>query len=339
MDLPLVSIIIPVFNSELYITRCIESITSQTYINFEVIIIDDGSTDLTPFICNNFAEYDPRIMIINKPNGGVSSARNIGLKSITGDFITFIDSDDYIKNDYLESLVNSALLQNADLVSCGCTIFNDKVTYTANSLARPQSDEKLICALFDSGMGGTVWGKLIKSNIIFQNKVFFNEQFSLREDLLFWCELSKYINSHLNIDYFGYFYYRPESNKSLSSKYDITEFDRQLLITEKIQSYLIQQQIPVSEIENLIGKDISRVFIAAIKKQIRTGNFTLNNLNVMFNNEYFEYFKIYIQIKHWKDFIFIVPIKYKLKYLTYLLLKLRYKSIFILKRNDKKNVH
>ena len=110
-----ISVIVPVYQVEKYLERCIESIIHQTYENLEIILIDDGSKDNCPAICDKYQKMDPRITVIHKENGGLSSARNAGLDIATGDLVTFVDSDDYIEKDMLEVL-NSNLKEN------GCDI-------------------------------------------------------------------------------------------------------------------------------------------------------------------------------------------------------------------------
>ena len=114
----LISVIVPVFKVEAYLAKCIDSIRNQTYSNFELILVDDGSPDGSPKICDDYAAVDDRIQVIHKNNRGLSSARNAGLDVCKGDFICFIDSDDYIKPTYLETLLTLQRKNNADLVIC-----------------------------------------------------------------------------------------------------------------------------------------------------------------------------------------------------------------------------
>lgn len=112
----LISVVVPVYNVENYLAKCINSILNQTYSNIEVILVDDGSTDSSSQICNNFAENDSRINVIHKPNGGVSSARNIGIEVATGDYICFVDSDDWLELDYFELALPILIMQKPVLL-------------------------------------------------------------------------------------------------------------------------------------------------------------------------------------------------------------------------------
>ena len=102
---PLISVIVPVYKVEQYLGRCVESLLSQTYENTEIILVDDGSTDASATMCDAFAAQDERILVIHKPNGGSSSARNAGITMAKGDYVGFCDSDDYIEQDMYESLL------------------------------------------------------------------------------------------------------------------------------------------------------------------------------------------------------------------------------------------
>ena len=106
----LVSVIVPVYNVEAYLGRCVDSILAQTYRNLEVILVDDGTKDNCDRICDDYAAGDPRIRVIHKENGGLSSARNAGIDIARGDFLEFVDSDDWIEPDAVESLLQTALV-------------------------------------------------------------------------------------------------------------------------------------------------------------------------------------------------------------------------------------
>ena len=113
-----ISIIIPIYNVEKYLERCINSIINQTYSNIEILLIDDGSTDSSPTICDNYQKKDNRIKVIHKQNGGLSDARNKGIEIATGEYLIFIDSDDYIEKNMVEVLYNDLIKNNADISIC-----------------------------------------------------------------------------------------------------------------------------------------------------------------------------------------------------------------------------
>ncbi len=115
------SIIVPVYNAEIYLDKCIASLLSQTVENFEILLVNDGSTDSSLEICNRYASKDKRIRVFSQENSGQSKARNVGLDNAVGEFITFVDSDDWVDSDYYEKLIRAAVLYNAD-VACGSII-------------------------------------------------------------------------------------------------------------------------------------------------------------------------------------------------------------------------
>ena len=124
MKNPKISVIVPIFNTAEYLHKCIYSIKNQSYKNLEIILVNDGSTDHSLDICNKFAENDKRIIIIDKENGGVSTARNTGLDIASGDYIGFVDADDYIDKDMYKVLIETSIKNNADIVECGINVIN-----------------------------------------------------------------------------------------------------------------------------------------------------------------------------------------------------------------------
>ena len=116
----MISVIVPVYKTEEYLERCVNSILNQTYKDIELIIVDDGSPDKCPAICDTFAQMDERVKVIHKVNGGVSTARNAGLEIATGDYIAFVDSDDYIELDMYEKMISKAVEYDCDVVMCDC---------------------------------------------------------------------------------------------------------------------------------------------------------------------------------------------------------------------------
>ena len=139
---PLISVIVPVYNVEDYIDECIESIISQTYSKLEIIIVNDGSKDRSREKCEKYVGLDNRIRIIDKSNGGLSSARNAGIKVATGDYLCFIDSDDYIENTMIESLLRVSQMEQADIVCCNYDNVNEKSGTISKHNIRFQGIEK-----------------------------------------------------------------------------------------------------------------------------------------------------------------------------------------------------
>lgn len=125
-DYGLISVIIPVYNSEKYLKECVDSVLAQTYKNYEILLIDDGSIDNSLSICNEYAKADSHVKVFHKENGGASSARNVGLDQALGKYIFFLDSDDYIKEDTFEKMIKTAVDEKVDLVFCEAEAFDDE---------------------------------------------------------------------------------------------------------------------------------------------------------------------------------------------------------------------
>lgn len=188
---PKISIIIPVYNVERYLPRCLDSVLAQTFADFELLLIDDGSPDRSPAICDQYAAKDPRIQVFHKPNGGVSSARNLGIDHAQGSFIAFIDADDYIEPNFLEEMLNAMNRYNADLVCCGLWAYQ-KEDGNYNSIRGTDEDkvftrkEALIELLGpDDSIQTSPWNKLYKANIIRKNNLRFPEDLKYCEDKVF----------------------------------------------------------------------------------------------------------------------------------------------------------
>ena len=170
----LISIIIPIYKVELYLLRCVQSVIDQTYRNLEIILVDDGSPDNCGKMCDELAERDSRIVVYHKENGGLSDARNFGAERATGTYIAFIDSDDYVAEDYIEYL-HALLMENRADISC-CPMskaYGDVAEYNVNEslpavqlLTGKEACHQLLDKLYMVLV--TAWGKLYKSEIIKQ---------------------------------------------------------------------------------------------------------------------------------------------------------------------------
>ena len=180
--MPQVSVIVPVYNVEKYIRRCVDSILAQTFEDFELILVDDGSPDNCPAICDEYAAKDNRVRVIHQENGGVSGARNAALNVATGEYIAFCDSDDWWETGFLESMVSSAHSSRADMVMTGYRAVDDngKELWCAKNEGGQfvlrsdlQRTEFIICSILCGKTRWEVWTKLFRANIIKQHQIFF----------------------------------------------------------------------------------------------------------------------------------------------------------------------
>lgn len=198
----LVSVIIPVCNVEKYIDKCLSSVVNQTYKNLEIIIIDDGSTDASPALCDKWAEKDERIKVFHIKNDGVSAARNMGLDKSNGDYICFADSDDWIECDMIEFLLTKAVENDADIIRC--SYFTEHMNGNGNPLIPDEistfpTRNEIICELVEHGViAGAIWNKLYKRSAVGDTR--FNTNYRYGEDLFFNYEI---YNKNIKAAFYG----------------------------------------------------------------------------------------------------------------------------------------
>lgn len=181
-----ISIIIPAYNAQNYIERCIDSISNQTYKNYEIIVVNDGSTDNTQKILQQYEEDTNKLIVKTVPNGGVGTARNIGIELATGEFIMFIDSDDYLEHNCLEVLYNNQIKTEADIVCNNFYIVTEQGDKQKNNVIKPgiynSINENFLYEYFFENIGSSVWGKLYRKSHIENQK--FNKT-KMGEDVFF----------------------------------------------------------------------------------------------------------------------------------------------------------
>ena len=191
-----VSLIVPAYNVEEYIKKCITSIENQTYQNYELIIIDDGSTDGTTDIIKEASACNSKIKVLNGGHKGVSNARNMGLDCVEGDYVTFVDSDDFICENYIENLVNWLEDENVDLAICGTNDISEDGKIVKQSLQLEgevlNNDQFLSDIVLCKKYTCTVWGKIYKSELL--KNIRFDTNISISEDFKFLYYISRRIN-------------------------------------------------------------------------------------------------------------------------------------------------
>lgn len=179
-----VSVIIPIYNTQKYLSRCLDSILHQTEPDLEILLVDDGSTDDSGRICDAYARKDKRFCVLHKENGGVSSARNAGMDRMTGDYCCFVDSDDYICENYISVLLNNLKAYCCDISVCGLAKTNASENSERVTVLK-QREAQLSLFNETDGIKGYIGGKLFKTDIIKKNNIKFDESQTLAEDLLF----------------------------------------------------------------------------------------------------------------------------------------------------------
>ena len=222
---PEISVIVPIYNVEKYLPQCIDSILAQTFINFEVILVDDGSADNCGEICDEYAEKDNRIIVIHKKNAGVSAARNIGIEAARGEYLMFVDSDDFLECEMLEIMYKATLDLNPDCVASGLKYYfekSGKIRINAFEDAFFSMDSefnKYYKMLTDNFFLAAIYSKLYKKSIILNNNIRFDERYSILEDGMFVIDYLKRCKKCRCISKPLYFYRQFESF-SLMKKYN-----------------------------------------------------------------------------------------------------------------------
>lgn len=244
----LVSVIVPIYNTEKYVRQCIESLINQTYQNLEIILVDDGSTDSSVLICKEYQEKDNRIKLYTKENGGVSSARNLGIKNATGKYLCFCDSDDYYSNEAVSIMANTMNETNADL----CCFGRYGGAFENKYISKKDNPYDLLHYLISVGSYNGI-SKLFKTDIIKQYNLLFDESFEIAEDTLWLREYILHSNDIcLRTDKIYFVHERNGSltrtKKKIYSKHSYY-FERKLEVLKQITEKLI---ISEKEKENFL---------------------------------------------------------------------------------------
>lgn len=240
-DDELISIIMPVYNTALYLTAAVESILNQNYKNFELIIIDDGSTDSSFRIAHEYAAGDDRVRVFRQENAGPSKARNMGLEKSRGDWIYFMDSDDTIDPDMLEKLMKNGAA--CDMVVSGFYKHFDGQRVSAAFMPNPAElrDQEQCCDYLKTLCCGEeqdvilnfLWNKLIRASVIRQNNIHFEEHVRLGEDFLFNCKVMQ-CTPRIKIIPVACYHYNIRDKSSLIGQFDVNEIQRRRMVFEAL---------------------------------------------------------------------------------------------------------
>lgn len=262
-----ISVVIPIYNSEKYLQQCIDSVLVQTYQNFELILVDDGSIDSSREICKKYELKDSRIRYIYKENEGVSSARNVGIRCAEGDYITFVDSDDIIKPEMFEILLKN----NNDFAMCGYELYDDVSStvcaqFTCLPLCGTMHDliHKIKDYLSPPYLLGPCF-KLFKKSIIIEHNVIFPPELSYGEDAVFVLEYLAYCKTMSISPYIGYSY-RKHGNESLSGRFLTNKIDINYRINTLIDELLKKEN--VAERTKILAERILECFVSYEKELI-----------------------------------------------------------------------
>lgn len=260
---PKISVIVPVYKVEKVLSRCINSILSQVYTNFEVLLIDDGSPDKSGQICDDYAKLDTRIRVFHQSNKGVSAARNKGLKEAIGEYVLFVDSDDCFNGEWLKML--EPYMGKYDMCFWGAKILSEKDQEKLVGEYLPiQKDTEhdasladIIYSLFKIGLLGYMWSMCIRKNIITQNGILFDENIAIHEDAIFCYACLKHAKKLYVFAERPYNYYLNDlhSGSSLSSKmpsYYSAVALRRVRMMEDLLCYVNMDDVRSTEIISLL---------------------------------------------------------------------------------------
>lgn len=223
-----ISVIVPVYNTEKYLHRCVDSILAQTFTDFELLLIDDGSTDSSGAICDEYAQKDSRVRVFHKENGGVSSARNLGIKNARGEWITFCDSDDYVYSCWLSNYEVDNNGQKFDLLCQGVKCdkkLQDKDNSNVYSFDFAGPIKEGLLLLFEYNIIGYVWNKCFKREKIKKYNLRFNLKYNLREDEEFVLRYLNCCETMIIVSRVGYYYFVPNWTAKYVAK---NEYDLRL---------------------------------------------------------------------------------------------------------------
>ena len=253
-----VSIIVPIYNCEKTLKICVDSILKQTYKNIEVILVDDGSSDSSYDICKKFESIDQRINVFRQENDGASSARNLGILHSNGKYIMFVDADDYIENNMLQTLIDKAETENADFVMCGMTldtynsngdlISSKECSLVPRTISGNNNIPSNIIDLVENEKINGPCSKLIKKSIIKDNQIIMPEHITLQEDLYFNLKILEKIEKMVVIE--GcYYHYVKRQFESATTKYFLNRFE----MTNEVHDLLLKYYYKRCDNQNIIN--------------------------------------------------------------------------------------
>lgn len=305
-----ISIIIPVYNVELYLSQCIDSCLKQIYSNLEIILVNDGSTDSSPFICDQYKNRDSRVKVIHKKNEGLSSARNAGIEASNGDYICFLDSDDWMNHNAINDALDLSLKYNSDIVFWSFLkeytdktenyqvlpinkeydLFEgDKLKKLKRRSVGPIKEELSNPTRTDSFL--TAWGKLYKSTLIKENRLFFFPTHEIgSEDVIFNIQAFYYSKKIIYLNKY-YNHYRMFNENSLTKNHKNTLFERLKKMYFSIGEFLDQNNLSNEFYEalnnrfalSLINNCLS---ISSEKYNASIFNKFINVKNILYDNNY-----------------------------------------------------
>lgn len=340
--MPKVSIIVPIYNVEKYLDRCVQTLLGQTLKDIEIIMVDDGSPDNCPKMCDEYAKKDSRVKVIHKQNAGLGYARNSGLDIATGEYVGFVDSDDYISVDMYEKLYAKAKEQNVDAVLCSYYSESNGHLRKAN-IDRLSNKERSLDAcptyiaevigglptdIYRQHHGYSVWKMLFSNDVIKKNHLRFkSEREFVSEDILFQLDFSLHA-SKLFI-YPEPLYYYCANEGSLTKRYDYTRFNREVSLYLKIGDTIKNSKRDIPSIELRMSRLLMYKAFYSVCDTIKYLHYkeSIRQLNKIVDNDYLhsilETYPIRL-LPSLSQRLFYFLLRFKCVNLVYLLYKLKH---------------
>lgn len=318
MNIPQISVIVPVYNVEKYLTQCIESILNQTYQAFELLLIDDGSEDSSGNICNYYSNADSRVKVFHKENGGVSSARNMGIEHARGEWVCFVDSDDWIDKDTFEYI--AGLWKRADFLQFGYRKIGNNVSeysYVPSKVLRYSTSVYCTKKIYHSA----ICGYLLKLNIIKKYKISFPNHIKYGEDQAFILKTLMCSSEIVILD--KHFYnYRNREDSAMHASESVSMGKDHLLVIEDLLLFIEHNRINVTPLYLSLFRafvmsffwisvrSIKSVFEVVNIKRIYSNFLKSNNLSV-FLPVYFRMLNSYLFIVSYYGYVRLKKMKFK----------------------------
>lgn len=295
MEKNLISIVVPIYKVERYLRQCIESIQKQTYTNLEIILVDDGSPDQCGNICEEYAKEDSRIVVVHKENGGLSDARNAGIKIAKGKYIAFIDSDDYIEKNYVEFLYYAITENRVDIAQCGINQVTEEgrlLKTTTEDVDSVKTAEEIL-----EGMCQEEWNNVVVWNKLYARKLFENIQFpkgKIHEDEFTTYKIV-YTVEKVAVICEPLYNYRNNNNSITKRKFNQKTLDGLEALKERLAFYKKEKKKTLYNLAliHIIGK--LRFYYEGVRLEIENSNDLQKELLK-------EYRKLYKQAKKMKEF-------------------------------------
>ena len=283
MNVPKISVIVPVYKAETYLHRCVDSLLAQTFTDFEILLVDDGSPDRSGEICDEYARKDSRVRVFHKENGGVSSARNVGLDNARGEYVCFVDSDDWVEEEMFATLLKSFQSKmEMDILFWGFQYDNSQVQDYKKRKALKEKLQYVYCDAAESilesvywlekrDLFGWTWNKLFRREIIQSQKIRFDETISLQEDHLFTLEYVRFVKSLMVLPYYPY-HYRVLDGSLMNRRRNYAEW-------KKVIELLLQERLSLA---NMIESSISISYRKYVYESFILASF--HSLSALYNN-------------------------------------------------------